>query len=192
MVEAGADEVPEETLLRGVRAGPPGRSIKLCEAQEELRSSAGKPKWLDPEITDELRARARRPHLASDIAGPRPASEAAAVVEELEAELMPGADDGAPTEEDIVRGARRFARASRSCSTRQRLAAVDGARPRAVRGRPDARSPRPSRTPSSSSRRSGTCSSTGSSRRSSCRSPSGRPRSRASRRSSKTGSRASL
>ena len=43
---------------RGARAGARARSCKLCEAQEELREQAGKPKWLDPELTD----RAQGPH----------------------------------------------------------------------------------------------------------------------------------
>ena len=56
MVEAGADEVPEDTLSR--RSSSRTREIiKLCEAQEELREKAGKPKWLEPEVTADLKAR---------------------------------------------------------------------------------------------------------------------------------------
>src|SRR5262249_16737248 len=55
MVEAGADEVPEGTLLEALDLAQ--REIrKLCDAQEELRAKAGKPKWLDPELTNELEA----------------------------------------------------------------------------------------------------------------------------------------
>ena len=46
MVEAGAYQVPEDTLLQASSGTP--RDRKLCEAQEELRERAGKPKWLDP------------------------------------------------------------------------------------------------------------------------------------------------
>ncbi|MGH3034343.1 MAG: polyribonucleotide nucleotidyltransferase, partial [Gaiellaceae bacterium] len=52
MVEAGADEVPEDTLLEAFELAH-AEIRKLCEAQEELRGRAGKPKWLDVELTDE-------------------------------------------------------------------------------------------------------------------------------------------
>src|SRR4051812_33396244 len=55
MVEAGADEVPEEVLLEALDLAQT-EILKLCEAQEELRERAGKPKWLDPELTSELDA----------------------------------------------------------------------------------------------------------------------------------------
>src|SRR5438128_2173163 len=53
MVEAGADEVPEDTLLRALELAQ-GEIVKLCEAQEELRRQIGKPKWLDQSLTDDL------------------------------------------------------------------------------------------------------------------------------------------
>ena len=46
MVEAGADQVPEATLLEALDLAQ-REIVKLCEAQEELRAKAGKPKWLD-------------------------------------------------------------------------------------------------------------------------------------------------
>ena len=55
MVEAGANEVAEDTLLEALELAH-AEIKKLCEAQEELRSRAGKPKWLDPELTEELDA----------------------------------------------------------------------------------------------------------------------------------------
>jgi polyribonucleotide nucleotidyltransferase len=55
MVEAGANEVGEDTLLEAFELAH-AEIRKLCEAQEELRSQAGKPKWLDPELTEELDA----------------------------------------------------------------------------------------------------------------------------------------
>src|SRR5207244_432615 len=55
MVEAGADEVPEDTLLQALELAH-SEIVKLCEAQEELRRQIGKPKWLDPAVTDELEA----------------------------------------------------------------------------------------------------------------------------------------
>src|ERR671934_158390 len=56
MVEAGADEIPEDLLLDAFELAY-GEIVKLCEAQEELRRQVGKPKWLDPSVTDELEAR---------------------------------------------------------------------------------------------------------------------------------------
>jgi polyribonucleotide nucleotidyltransferase len=55
MVEAGADEVPEDMLLEALELAH-AEIVKLCEAQEELRRQVGKPKWLDPAVTDELEA----------------------------------------------------------------------------------------------------------------------------------------
>ena len=55
MVEAGANEVAEDTLLEALELAHT-EIKKLCEAQEELRSRAGKPKWLDAELTEELDA----------------------------------------------------------------------------------------------------------------------------------------
>jgi polyribonucleotide nucleotidyltransferase len=53
MVEAGADEIPEDTLLEAFELAQ--REIaKLCEAQEELARQAGKPKWLDVELVAEI------------------------------------------------------------------------------------------------------------------------------------------
>ena len=53
MVEAGANVVPEQTLLEAFDLAQ-GEIRKLCEAQEELRATVGKPKWLDTELTAEL------------------------------------------------------------------------------------------------------------------------------------------
>jgi polyribonucleotide nucleotidyltransferase len=53
MVEAGADQVPEATLLEALDLAQQ-EIRKLCQAQEELRARAGKPKWLDAAVTEEL------------------------------------------------------------------------------------------------------------------------------------------
>jgi polyribonucleotide nucleotidyltransferase len=53
MVEAGADEVPEDVLLEALELAH-GEIKRLCEAQEDLRNQAGKAKWLDPELTAEI------------------------------------------------------------------------------------------------------------------------------------------
>src|ERR671933_220039 len=46
MVEAGASEVPEETLLEAFALAHT-EIKKLCDVQEDLRRKVGKPKWLD-------------------------------------------------------------------------------------------------------------------------------------------------
>jgi polyribonucleotide nucleotidyltransferase len=53
MVEAGANQVPEAKLLEALELAH-GEIIRICEAQDELRARAGKPKWLSQAVTDEL------------------------------------------------------------------------------------------------------------------------------------------
>jgi polyribonucleotide nucleotidyltransferase len=53
MVEAGAEQVPEETILEALELAHV-EIVKLCEAQEDLRRQAGKAKWLDTELTAEI------------------------------------------------------------------------------------------------------------------------------------------
>jgi polyribonucleotide nucleotidyltransferase len=53
MVEAGANEVPEEKLLEALDLAQ--EEIKnLCEAQLDLQRQIGKPKWLDDSVTEEI------------------------------------------------------------------------------------------------------------------------------------------
>jgi len=99
MIEAGADEIPEEEILEAFELAH-GEIVKICDAQEELRARAGKPKYLDPELTAELELEhSGRIRERIEAEGLR---EAAAVVEELTSELAPelGMDSG---EEDILR-----------------------------------------------------------------------------------------
>jgi polyribonucleotide nucleotidyltransferase len=99
MVEAGAQEVPEETLLDAFELAH-REIVKLCEAQEELRERAGKPKWLDPEVTADLKSRYGA-KLAQEIAthGLR---EAGSIVETIESELCPDLTMES-TEDDILK-----------------------------------------------------------------------------------------
>jgi polyribonucleotide nucleotidyltransferase len=53
MVEAGANQVPEEKLLEALEVAQ-REIVKLCEAQEELRAKAGKAKWLDQSVTERI------------------------------------------------------------------------------------------------------------------------------------------
>jgi polyribonucleotide nucleotidyltransferase len=99
MIEAGADEIPEDEILEAFEVAH-GEIVKICDAQEELRARAGKPKYLDPELTAELESE----HSARirERIGAEGLREAGAVVEELTDELAPTLtmDSG---EEDILR-----------------------------------------------------------------------------------------
>jgi polyribonucleotide nucleotidyltransferase len=53
MVEAGANQVPEDRLLEALDIAQ-REIVKLCDAQLELREKMGKPKWLDPAVTERL------------------------------------------------------------------------------------------------------------------------------------------
>jgi polyribonucleotide nucleotidyltransferase len=99
MIEAGADEVPEATMLEAFELAH-REIVKICEAQEDLRRQVGKDKWLDPELTEELE-REHAPRIQERI-GAEGLREAGAVVEELVTELSPQlAMDS--TEDDIRR-----------------------------------------------------------------------------------------
>jgi polyribonucleotide nucleotidyltransferase len=94
MVEAGANEVPEDKLLEALDLAH-SEIKKLCEAQLELQREAGKPKWLDPSITDEIEVEhgeAIRERIRTE--GLRAAD---AVIEELLPELSMDS-----TEEDVL------------------------------------------------------------------------------------------
>jgi polyribonucleotide nucleotidyltransferase len=53
MVEAGANQVTEEKLLEALDLAH-SEIRKLCDAQLELRRQAGKAKWLDDDVTEEV------------------------------------------------------------------------------------------------------------------------------------------
>jgi polyribonucleotide nucleotidyltransferase len=95
MVEAGANEVPEDRLLEALDLAH-SEIKKICEAQLDLQREIGKPKWLDDSVTDEI----ERDHAAAirariDAEGLRAAD---AVVEELLPALSMDS-----TEEDVRR-----------------------------------------------------------------------------------------
>src|SRR5438046_2477699 len=97
MVEAGADEVPEDTILEAFELAH-AEIRKICEAQEDLRRQAGKERWLDAELTEELE-RDHGPRFQERI-GAEGLREAGSVVEDLVAELSP-AITMESTEDDI-------------------------------------------------------------------------------------------
>jgi polyribonucleotide nucleotidyltransferase len=121
MVEAGADQVPEETILEAFELAH-GEIRRICEAIDDLRREIGKPKWVDLDLTAELEAT----HGASVRAAiaEHGLREAGSVVEELIAQASP-AITMASTEEDIVR--RTQIRAGfASILEKARLEAVEG------------------------------------------------------------------
>jgi polyribonucleotide nucleotidyltransferase len=99
MVEAGADEVPEDKILEAFELAH-GEISKICDAQEDLRRQAGKEKWLDAELTEQLESE-HAPRFQERI-GQAGLREASSVVEELVAELCPPLSMES-TEDDIRR-----------------------------------------------------------------------------------------
>jgi len=121
MVEAGADEVPEDVLLEALDLAHQ-EIRKLCEAQEDLRRQVGKAKWLDQELTSELEE--SEGHAVWESLQAKGLREGAAVIEELEDKLAPELSMDS-TEDDITK--RMQVRASlASVLEKQRLAAVEG------------------------------------------------------------------
>jgi polyribonucleotide nucleotidyltransferase len=99
MVEAGANEVPEDKLLEALDLAHE-EIKKICEAQLDLQRQVGKAKWLDDSVTEEIEREhgdAIRERIKAD--GLRAAD---AVVEEL---LPPLSMDS--TEEDVLRTTQR-------------------------------------------------------------------------------------
>ena len=99
MIEAGADEIPEEEILEAFELAH-AEIVKICEAQEDLRRQAGKPKYLDPELTAELESQ-HADRIRERIQG-EGLREGGATIEELMGELAPELNmDSA--EDDILR-----------------------------------------------------------------------------------------
>ena len=98
MVEAGAEEVPEELLLEALELAH-AEITKLCEAQEELRREVGKAKWIDAEVDAEVAGHADKIRERIAAEGLR---EAAGAIEEIAADLAPTLSMDS-TEDDIIR-----------------------------------------------------------------------------------------
>jgi polyribonucleotide nucleotidyltransferase len=86
MIEAGANEVPEDTLLEAFELAHQ-EIRKLCEAQDDLRRQAGKAKWLDNDLTGELEG--QHGHAIWERIHQVGLREAGAVEEELLEQLAP-------------------------------------------------------------------------------------------------------
>ncbi len=99
MVEAGAEEIPEDVLLQALETAHEAIR-RICEAQEDLARQVGKPKWVEASVYAEIQASHGdriRERIRQD--GLR---EAAAAADEAFAELCPELTMSS-TEEDIVR-----------------------------------------------------------------------------------------
>jgi polyribonucleotide nucleotidyltransferase len=99
MVEAGANEIPEEKILEALELAH-AEIVKLCDAQEDLRRQAGKPKWLDLDLLAELES--DQGHAIWERIQQVGIKEAGTAVDELLAELAP-AITMESTDEDIQR-----------------------------------------------------------------------------------------
>ena len=121
MVEAGADEVPEDILLEALELAQL-EIRKLCEAQEDLRRQAGKVKWLDLELNAEIES--THGHAIWESLQAKGLREGAAITDELEDELASELSMDS-TEDDINR--RMQVRAGLAALLeKQRLASAEG------------------------------------------------------------------
>jgi polyribonucleotide nucleotidyltransferase len=121
MVEAGANEIPEETILEAFELAH-AEIVKLCEAQEDLRRQAGKPKWLDLELVAEIER--DHGHTIWERIQELGIRESGQVVEELLAELA-GPITMDSTDDDIQRQVQ-VKSALASLLEKQRSVAVEG------------------------------------------------------------------
>ncbi len=121
MIEAGGDQVPEETMLEAFALAH-SEIIRICDAIDELAREVGKPKWIDVDLNAELQER------YGDAIGTRIAEvglrEAGTVVEELLADAAPAITMDS-SEDDIVREAQ-VRNGLQALLESRRLASVEG------------------------------------------------------------------
>ncbi|MGH3132538.1 MAG: polyribonucleotide nucleotidyltransferase, partial [Gaiellaceae bacterium] len=122
MVEAGADQVPEDRILEAFELAH-AEIRKICDALEDLRAQVGKPKWVDVALSAELEQ--THGQAVRDAIAERGLREAAGVVDELVAAVSPDISM-ASTEDDIVRRTQIKAGFA-SLLEKSRLAAVEEA-----------------------------------------------------------------
>ena len=121
MVEAGGDQIPEDTILEALELAH-SEIRKICAALEGLREQAGKAKWVDVDLTAELEA-AHGEAVRAAIAE-HGVKEAGTVVDELVESLSPQVSMTL-TEEDMTKRAQ--IRASfAAILEKARLSAVEG------------------------------------------------------------------
>jgi polyribonucleotide nucleotidyltransferase len=121
MIEAGADQVDEETMLAAFELAH-AEIRRICEAIEELRAQVGKPKWLDADLTADLEA-AHGDAIWRRIQE-QGLREAGAIVDELIGELCPDITMDS-TEDDMVKEMQ-VKSGLTSILEKQRLVAVEG------------------------------------------------------------------
>jgi polyribonucleotide nucleotidyltransferase len=121
MVEAGADEIPEDTILEALELAH-REIVKLCEAQEDLARQAGKAKWLDLDLAADLEA--QHGHTVWERIQQSGLKDAGAVVDDLVSELAPTLTMES-TDDDIVRQMQ-VRSAFLALLEKQRLVAVEG------------------------------------------------------------------
>ena len=131
MIEAGADQVPEETMLLAFELAH--TEIKrICDVIEDLRAQVGKPKWVDPALTAELEP------THGDAIWQRIQEQglkaAGAIVDEIVDEVCPDVTLDS-TEDDMVREMQ-VQGGLALLLDKQRLVAVEGPGAGAVRERP--------------------------------------------------------
>ena len=121
MIEAGGDQVPEETMLEAFALAH-SEIIRICDAIDELAREVGKPKWIDVDLNAELQER------YGDAIGTRIAEvglrEAGTVVEELLVDAAPAITMDS-SEDDIVREAQ-VRNGLQALLESRRLASVEG------------------------------------------------------------------
>jgi polyribonucleotide nucleotidyltransferase len=121
MIEAGADQVPEDVMLQAFELAH-SEIKRICDVIDDLRAQVGKPKWVDPALTAELEAshgdaiwrRIQEQGLKA----------AGAIVDEIVAEICPDVTLDS-TEDDIVREMQVKAGLALLLD-KQRLVAVEG------------------------------------------------------------------
>jgi polyribonucleotide nucleotidyltransferase len=121
MVEAGGEQIPEETILGALELAH-SEIRKICAALEDLRAQVGKPKWVDVDLTAELDAE-HGSAVAAAIAehGLREAATAVdALIEEASPEITMSSTEDDMTKRGQVRAG--FA----SILEKARLTAVEG------------------------------------------------------------------
>ena len=121
MVEAGGNEIPEEKILEALELAHV-EIVKLCEAQEDLRRQAGKPKWLDLELLAEIER--DHGHTIWERIQQVGIKESSTAVDELLAELAP-AITMESTDDDIQRQVQ-VKSALASLLEKQRAVAIEG------------------------------------------------------------------
>ncbi len=121
MIEAGADQVPEDTMLAAFELAH-REIVRIVDVIDDLARQVGKPKWIDVELNAELEA--THGHAVWERIQSVGVREAGSVVDELLAAAAPTITMDS-TEEDILRELQ-VRNGLKMLLEKQRLAAVEG------------------------------------------------------------------